>query len=120
MGEKSRADGAKSGHGGARAGAGRKPRARIIRETAVDVVLARRSSGGREPLQVMLDAMDDVLSESGPVAAFPFAQACAPYMHAKLGNLDVQHTGPGGGPVQTVTMTPDEFRAIASDIAGRV
>ena len=32
----------------------------------------------------------------------------------------VEHTGPGGGPVQTVTMTPDEFRAIASDIAGRV
>lgn len=68
----------------------------------------------------MLDAMDDVLAESGPVAAFPFAQACAPYMHAKLGNLDVQHTGPGGGPIQSVSMTPDEFRAIAADVAGRV
>jgi phage terminase small subunit len=32
----------------------------------------------------------------------------------------VEHTGPGGGPVQMVNMTPDEFRAIAAEIAGRV
>jgi len=32
----------------------------------------------------------------------------------------VEHTGPGGGPVQTVNMTPDEFRAMAAEIAGRV
>lgn len=77
-------------HGGARAGAGRKPRARIIRETAVDVVLARRAAGGREPLQVMLDAMDETYEAQGAIAAFPFAQACAPYMHAKLGNIEVR------------------------------
>ncbi len=32
----------------------------------------------------------------------------------------VEHTGPGGGPVQVVSMTPDEFRAIAADMAGRI
>lgn len=32
----------------------------------------------------------------------------------------VEHTGPGGGPIQSVSMTPDEFRAIAAEIAGRV
>lgn len=31
----------------------------------------------------------------------------------------VEHTGPGGGPVQVVGMTPEEFRAIASEIAGK-
>lgn len=29
-------------------------------------------------------------------------------------------SGAGGGPVQTVSMTPDEFRTIAAEIAGRV
>lgn len=32
----------------------------------------------------------------------------------------VEHSGPGGGPIQSVSMTPDEFRAIATEIAGRV
>ena len=32
----------------------------------------------------------------------------------------VEHSGPGGGPIQSVSMTPDEFRAIAADVAGRV
>lgn len=32
----------------------------------------------------------------------------------------VEHSGPGGGPVQTVSMTPDEFRAIATDIASKI
>ena len=29
-------------------------------------------------------------------------------------------SGKGGGPVQTVSMTPDEFRAIAAEVAGRI
>ena len=33
---------------------------------------------------------------------------------------NVEHTGPGGGPVQVVGMTADEFRAIAADLAGKV
>lgn len=32
----------------------------------------------------------------------------------------VEHTGPGGGPIQSVSMTPDEFRKIAAEIAGSV
>lgn len=32
----------------------------------------------------------------------------------------VELTGRGGGPVQQVTMTPDEFRAIAKGIADEV
>ncbi len=32
----------------------------------------------------------------------------------------VEHTGPGGGPIQQVNMTPDEFRAIAAEMAAKV
>lgn len=31
-----------------------------------------------------------------------------------------QVTGPGGGPVQSVSLTSEEFRAIASEVAGKV
>ncbi|MDT7834975.1 hypothetical protein [Aquabacterium sp. OR-4] len=88
----------KSSRGGARPGSGRKPTRRVVKLTALDVVMRRRESGGKEPLQVMLDAMDDVLMKEGAVAAFPFAQACAPFMHAKLGQIE--HSGQGGGPIQ--------------------
>lgn len=67
----------------------------------------------------MLDAMDQVIAESGPVAAFPFAQACAPFMHAKLGMVNMEHAGPGGGPVQFAAVdlsgaTTEQLRALAS------
>lgn len=74
--------------------------------------MRRRFEGGKEPLQVMLDAMDEVLKANGAVAAFPFAQACAPYMHAKLGNIE--HVGAGGGPVQhDMNMSVSAFEAVA-------
>lgn len=42
---------------------------------------------------------------------------------AKLLGLDAperkQLEGPGGGPVQTVSMTPDEFRKIAAEVAAK-
>ena len=32
----------------------------------------------------------------------------------------IEHTGPGGGPLQSVSLTADEFRRIALEVAGRV
>jgi phage terminase small subunit len=32
----------------------------------------------------------------------------------------LQVTGPGGGPIQSVSMTPDEFARIAAEVAGRI
>lgn len=32
----------------------------------------------------------------------------------------VELSGPGGGPVQSVAMTPDQFRAIALEMTGRI
>ena len=80
----------KSGRGGARPGAGRKPTSRTIKETAADVILKRRAEGGKEPMQVMLEAMDAMYEREGPIAAFPFAQACAPFMHPKLASAEVK------------------------------
>lgn len=34
--------------------------------------------------------------------------------------IPLQVTGPGGGPLQSVSMTPDEFRQIASEVARNV
>ena len=31
-----------------------------------------------------------------------------------------EHTGPGGGPIQSVSLTPGEFARIAADVAGKV
>ena len=80
----------KPGRGGARPGAGRKPTRRAVKETAADVILKRRAEGGREPMQVMLEAMDEMYERDGPIAAFPFAQACAPFMHPKLASAEVK------------------------------
>ena len=41
-------------------------------------------------------------------------KACGLYVERK------EHTGPGGGPIQTVSMTPAEFRKIALELAGKV
>jgi hypothetical protein len=32
----------------------------------------------------------------------------------------VELSGPGGGPVQSVALTPDQFRAVALEMAGRI
>lgn len=32
----------------------------------------------------------------------------------------VEHTGRGGGPIQSVSMTPDEFKKLAAEVAGKV
>ncbi len=79
-----------SGRGGARPGAGRKPTTRNVRETAADVILKRRAEGGKEPMQVMLEAMDEAYAQGGALAAFPLAKECAPYMHPKLASAEVK------------------------------
>jgi hypothetical protein len=40
------------------------------------------------PLDVMLKTMRKVLAEQGEVKAFPFAEACAPYLHPKRQPVD--------------------------------
>jgi hypothetical protein len=72
---------------------------------------------GVTPLQFMLDVMRGKAPDgSGPAEIIAFttlrfeaAKAAAPYVHPKL--AAIEHTGKGGGPIQsesTVTVTPDE------------
>ena len=90
----------KSGNGGKRAGAGRKPgvpnKASALRE-------AKIAETGETPLDYMIRVMRD------PTVEHPrrdtMAIAAAGYVHSKLAATTV--TGPGGGPVQ-VTITKDD------------
>jgi hypothetical protein len=87
-------------HGGKRSGAGRKPGAATKRTRAIaDKAIAE----GLTPLEVMLKAMRAHVDKDELDAAAAIAKDAAPYMHAKLAS--VQHTGRGGGPIQTVDLT---------------
>ncbi|NTF54910.1 hypothetical protein G6L12_08385 [Agrobacterium rhizogenes] len=86
--------------GGPRKGAGR-PRGAATKRTRA--VADRESKNGLTPLEVMLKAMRVHAGKSDWDAAASIAKDAAPYMHAKLASI--QHSGPKGGPIQTVDLT---------------
>ena len=77
--------------GGARAGAGRKTGEPNKRTAEAQ---AQAESGGIMPLDYMLQVMRTNPDERMRMTA---AQAAAPYLHAKLANIEV--SGSNGGPV---------------------
>lgn len=85
------------GHGGAREGAGRKPGAATkLNEEARKAAAA----GGIMPLDYMLALLRN---EALPQAErFEAAKAAAPYVHAKLANVDVNAKHEGGLVVEVV------------------
>lgn len=92
-------------NGGRRPGAGRKPgvpnKATIARQERV-------SETGTTPLDYMLEVMRDLSAKAA--RRDEMAKAAAPYVHPKLASM--QHTGPNGGPIQTLDLTklgPDEL-----------
>lgn len=84
--------------GGKRQGAGRK-----VGTVAKVNAQARKKAleSGISPLDYMLKVMRNTSADSKRRDAM--AVAAAPYVHAKLAS--VQHTGRGGGPIQTVDLT---------------
>lgn len=83
---------ANSGHGGARAGAGRRKgsitkRTREIAEKAL--------AEGISPLEMMLKAMRALDADGQIEKAGDMASKAAPYMHARLAS--VEHSGKDGG-----------------------
>lgn len=81
--------------GGRRPGSGR-PRGaanKLNREIATRVL-----AEGKTPLEVMIEAMRRVYEKDGPVAAAPYAEKAAPYMHPKF--AAITHSGPDNGPLQ--------------------
>jgi hypothetical protein len=70
----------------------------------------------------MLKAMREHYNKEEWDAASAIAKDAAPYMHAKLAS--VSHTGPKGGPIQTVDLTNmsaddlDRLEALFGPLAG--
>lgn len=85
-------------HGGKRKGAGRKPGSvtKKTRETAEKAL-----QDGITPLEVMLEAMNSARNAGDLQKAASFARDAAPYMHAKLSNVQAAITGADGGPLVT-------------------
>jgi hypothetical protein len=81
----------KSGRGGKREGAGRKPGSatKKTREIA-----DRAATEGVMPLEVMLNAMRTLYSEGDLLGAASVARYAAPYCHARLSTIE--HTGKAG------------------------
>lgn len=84
--------------GGNRPGAGRKAgtpnKASVERQRKV-------AATGITPLDYMLKVMRDEKADAG--RRDDMAKAAAPYVHPKLASM--QHTGRGGGPIQTMDVT---------------
>jgi hypothetical protein len=97
--------------GGARPGAGRKPRQTVkqSREAAARINAGGAIDGGWDgldearknlprtatPLDVMIEAMRRAYYLGGPVAAFPFAKEAAPYLHARISSIELKPGMPG-------------------------
>lgn len=84
--------------GGIREGAGRKKGAP---NKATQERQKRVAASGITPLDYMLKVMRDGKADAG--RRDDMAKAAAPYIHPKLASM--QHTGRGGGPIQTVDLT---------------
>lgn len=102
---------ARPGHGGPREGSGRKPGSatqpatkrskQVANEIAEGKRLILENEGelppGATPLDVMMMAMRKAYVMGGSLAAAPYAEKCAPYIHARLANI--QATGKNEGPI---------------------
>lgn len=84
--------------GGYRPGSGRKKGTRN-RDTLN--MLAEIEQSGLTPLQYLLEVMRDTSRDDG--VRIDAAKAAAPYVHAKL--AQVEHSGPEGGPLQISIVT---------------
>lgn len=98
---------ARPGHGGPRSGAGRPPVKTTQRSKKVANEIAEGTRDltepegelppGATPLDVMMMAMRKAFKVGGSLAAAPYAEKCAPYIHARLANI--QQTGKDNGPI---------------------
>lgn len=108
---------ARPGHGGPREGAGRPPAKttqrskKVADEIAEGKRLILENEGdlpdNATPLDVMMMAMRKAYKMGGSLAAAPYAEKCAPYIHARLANI--QQTGKDNGPIMLA------FRWVSED-----
>lgn len=90
------------GHGGVRAGQGRPPSAAANRSKKIANEIAEgkrmlEEHGGTPlpddatPLDVMMMAMRKAYLQGGSIAAFPYAEKCAPYIHARIAQVELKN-----------------------------
>jgi len=98
--------------GGKRAGAGRKEDSTTVANR--EVAKAAHASGKKTPLEVMLEAMHYAMEQVDKTtnvlekkifyeAAHAHAKDAAPYMHAKLANVEVQALDKNGNKADSVS-----------------
>lgn len=76
-------------HGGRREGAGRKPGS--VTQRTRDIAEALANDGGLTPLEFLTSIYRDVGEEMA--RRIDAAKAAAPYVHAKLANIEANVTG---------------------------
>lgn len=93
---------ARTGHGGKREGAGRPPskatqRSKAAAERIAEGIDVIRNDGEPEelppdatPLDVMVMAMRVAYRKGGAIAAQPYARDAAPYMHARIAQMELK------------------------------
>lgn len=97
---------ARPGHGGPRKNAGRPPGPAVQRskkiadEIAEGIRFVEETEGplpqDATPLDVMLMAMRKAYLTGGSLAAAPYAEKCAPYIHARIAQMELKPpTGSG-------------------------
>lgn len=99
------------GHGGARAGAGAPkgsnsaPATRRSKKIANEIAEGKRFveeghdgsalPADATPLDVMMMAMRKAYIQGGSIAAFPYAEKCAPYIHARIAQIELKNPDDG-------------------------
>lgn len=91
---------ARPGHGGKREGAGRPPskatqRSKAAAERIAEGILVIEEEYGElppeaTPLDVMVMAMRVAYRKGGAIAAQPYARDAAPYMHARIAQMELK------------------------------
>lgn len=101
--------------GGKRPGAGRPKGSRSPATIKRKEIAERALAEGITPLEVMLRTMRDHFAAGRLDQASAVAKDAAPYMHPRL--AAVEHSGPGGGPIEHKDVS---YRDVLADRLARI
>ena len=103
--------------GGARPGGGRPVGSGYATKLSRELQARALHGKTKMPLEVMLEAMIKTYEEEGPVAAFPLAERCAPYLHPKLASITAEVSADVRADVRMLpveTMTDEQLQELAA------
>lgn len=106
--------------GGFREGAGRKAGQKSSKTIQREAIAEKALADGMTPLEVMLDAMREAYTAGHKRDAALIAKDAAPYIHPRLSSINTEVTGPGGGPLQAVSMSAEDYLKAVSVLQDEV